>query len=94
MTLIIENVKEEYIPAFREFAKKMNANLAEVSAESSTKSADETDECPICKAHDYRFEPSDELLEAIREVEEMKKNPNDYKSYSSGKEVIEACLNG
>ncbi|MGX3009973.1 hypothetical protein ACWIUD_00215 [Helicobacter sp. 23-1044] len=85
MTLIIENVKEEYVPAFREFAKKMNANL---TAESSD------DECPICKAHDYRFEPSDRLLEAICEVEEMKKNPNDYKGYSSGKEVIEACLNG
>lgn len=50
----------------------MNANLAEVSAESSIKSANETDECPICKAHDYRFEPSDELLEAIREVENGK----------------------
>ncbi|MGX2983475.1 hypothetical protein [Helicobacter sp. 23-1045] len=60
MTLIIENVKEEYVPAFREFAKKMNANL---TAESSD------DECPICKAHDYRFEPNDRLLEAIREVE-------------------------
>ena len=60
MTLIIENVKEEYVPAFREFAKKMNANL---TAESSD------DECLICKAHDYRFEPSNRLLKAIREVE-------------------------
>ena len=25
--IIIDNVKEEYIPAFREFAEKMNANL-------------------------------------------------------------------
>ena len=36
--------------------------------------------------------PSDRLLEAIAEVDEMKKNPNAYKSYSSGEEVIEACL--
>lgn len=46
----------------------MNVNLAE----SSIKSVNKIDECPICKAHDYRFEPSDELLEAIREVENGK----------------------
>ncbi|MGX2983574.1 hypothetical protein [Helicobacter sp. 23-1045] len=27
MTLIIENVKEEYLPAFREFTDKMNVSL-------------------------------------------------------------------
>lgn len=37
--------------------------------------------------------PSNRLLEAIAEVEDMKQNPNFYKGYSSGKEVIEACLN-
>lgn len=29
MTLIIENVKEEYLPAFKEFTQKMNATLIE-----------------------------------------------------------------
>lgn len=38
-------------------------------------------------------EPSDRLKEAIMEVEDMKKNPNTYKGYSSAEEVIEACLN-
>ena len=64
--IIIDNVKDEYISAFREFAEKMNANLTAESIESIESN---NDECPICKAHDYRFEPSDELLEAIREVE-------------------------
>ena len=60
MTLIIQNVKEEYLPAFKGLAEGTNATLrAEVS--------DEVDECPICKEYDYN--PSDELLEAIAEVE-------------------------
>ena len=60
MTLIIQNVKEEYLPAFKGLAEGTNATLrAEVS--------DEVDECPICKGYDYN--PSDELLEAIAEVE-------------------------
>lgn len=60
MTLIIQNVKEEYLPAFRGLAEGTNATLR---AESS----DEVDECPICK--EYGYNPSDELLEAIAEVE-------------------------
>lgn len=61
MTLIIENVKEEYFGAFKEFAEKMDANIAE-----STHFAESSDECPICKHYDY--EPSERLLEAIAEV--------------------------
>lgn len=60
MTLIIQNVKEEYLPAFKGLAEGTNATLR---AESS----DEVDECPICK--EYGYNPSDELLEAIAEVE-------------------------
>ena len=58
MTLIIQNVKEEFLPAFKGLAEGTNATLrAEVS----------DDECPICK--EYGYNPSDELLEAIAEVE-------------------------
>ena len=58
MTLIIQNVKEEFLPAFKGLAEETNATLrAEVS----------DDECPICK--EYGYNPSDELLEAITEVE-------------------------
>lgn len=60
MTLIIQNVKEEYLPAFKGLAEGTNATLR---AESS----DKIDECPICK--EYGYNPSDELLEAIAEVE-------------------------
>ena len=36
--------------------------------------------------------PSQELLEALREIEEMKKNPNMGKRYSSSKEMIKDIL--
>lgn len=47
----------------------------------------------IAEALKAQESPSNRLLEAIAEVEDMKQNPNFYKGYSSGKEVIEACLN-
>ena len=34
-------------------------------------------------------EPSDELIEAIKEVEEMEKHPERYKSYKSVEEMFE-----
>ncbi|MDE6733583.1 MAG: hypothetical protein K2J77_12020 [Oscillospiraceae bacterium] len=37
-------------------------------------------------------EPSDELLEAIAEVEEMKKNPDKYKGYSDVYEMMRDIL--
>lgn len=36
--------------------------------------------------------PSAELLEAFEEVEEMKKHPEKYKSYSSAEEMVEDIL--
>lgn len=65
MTLIIENVKEEYLGAFKEFAEKMDANIAE-STNFAESGAESNDECPICKYYDYK--PSERLLEAIAEV--------------------------
>ena len=37
-------------------------------------------------------EPNEELLEALAEVEEMKKNPSNYKSYSSADEMVKDVL--
>lgn len=47
MTLIIKNVKEEHLPAFREFSAKMNASL----------SAKQDDE--VCD-YGYSHEPNEE----------------------------------
>lgn len=66
MTLIIKNVREEFLPAFKGLAEGVNAKLETQIAESSADFA-ESDECPICK--EYNYEPSDELLEAIAEFE-------------------------
>lgn len=63
MTLIIKNVREEFLPAFKGLAEGVNAKLETQTAESSA----ESNECPICK--EYNYEPSDELLEAIAEFE-------------------------
>ena len=37
-------------------------------------------------------EPSDELLKAIAELKDMKKNPHLYKGYTNAKDMIKACL--
>lgn len=66
MTLIIKNVREEFLPAFKGLAEGVNAKLETQIAESSADFA-ESNECPICK--EYNYEPSDELLEAIAEFE-------------------------
>lgn len=66
MTLIIKNVREEFLPAFKGLAEGVNAKLETQIAESSADFA-ESDECPICK--EYNYEPNDELLEAIAEFE-------------------------
>ena len=73
MTLIIKNVREEFLPAFKGLAESVNAKLETQIAESSpnfnhtAESSAESNECPICK--EYNYEPSDELLEAIAEFE-------------------------
>lgn len=80
MTLIIKNVREEFLPAFKGLAEGVNAKLETQIAESGVnfiesaesgekiaESSAESDECPICK--EYNYEPSDELLEAIAEFE-------------------------
>ncbi|MGX3010797.1 hypothetical protein ACWIUD_04415 [Helicobacter sp. 23-1044] len=74
--IIIDNVKEEYIPAFRDFAEKMNATL---SAESD-----------ICE-FGYSHEPNDETIKALQECE-AGGNGKVYASYSDFVKEIEKEL--
>lgn len=73
--IIIDNVKDEFIPAFREFAEKMEANIsdihtkgAESSLESSFESSATREEPYICD-YGYSHEPNDETIRALKECE-------------------------
>ena len=79
MTLTIENVKPEFLPKFKEFAQSLNATITQQLE----------DECPICKAHDYTPN-SEEMREALKESEEIAKNPHLYPSYKSVDELMAA----
>lgn len=70
MTLTIENVKPEFLSAFKDLAKSSNAIIIE--------QIDETDECPICKVHGYTPSDSKEMREALKESKEISKNPHLY----------------
>ena len=76
ITLTIENVKPEFLSAFKDLAKSSNAII--------TEQIDETDECPICKAHDYTLSPKAEkrILKAAKEIENERKNGT-LKTYTS-----------
>lgn len=80
MTLIIQNANAETLRVI-ESLKGLNKDLV------ITK---ESDECPICKAHDYTPKMSDEMKEALKESEEIAKNPQLYPSYTSIETLREA----
>ena len=80
MTLIIQNANAETLRVI-ESLKGLNKDLV------ITK---ESDECPICKAHDYTPKMSDEMKEALKESEEISKNPQLYPSYTSIETLREA----
>lgn len=61
--IVINNVKDEFIPAFREFAEKMEANISDISTEDA-----ESKEPYICD-YGYSHEPNDETIRAIEECE-------------------------
>lgn len=73
--IIIDNVKDEFIPAFREFAEKMEANISDIhtnGAESSLESSAEsnaTHEEPYICDYGYSHEPNDETIRALKECE-------------------------
>lgn len=73
MTITLENVDAETLRVI-ESLKGLNKNLV---------TTQESDECPICKAHDYTPKISDEMKEALKESEEIAKNPQLYPSYNS-----------
>ena len=83
MTLTIENVKPEFLSAFKDLAKSSNAII--------TEQIDEADECPICKAHGYTLSPKAEkrILKAAKEIENERKNGT-LKTYTSIDELQKA----
>lgn len=80
MTITLENVNVETLRVI-ESLKGLNKDLV------ITK---EGDECQICKAHDYAPKMSDEMREALKESEEIAKNPHLYPSYTSIEALREA----
>lgn len=82
--IIIDNVKEEYIPAFKEFAEKMNANLIAKSSEFNESNND------ICE-FGYSHEPNDETIQALKECE-VGGNGKIYANYSDFVEEVEKKL--
>lgn len=73
MTITLENVNAETLRVI-ESLKGLNKDLV------ITK---DSDECEICKGHDYTLKMSDEMKEALKESEEITKNPHIYPSYTS-----------
>lgn len=73
MTLVIENVKEKHLDAFKKLSKDTKATITQ-----------EIDECPICKAHDYTLSPKAEkkILKAVENIEKERKDGT-LKSYTS-----------
>lgn len=80
MTITLENVDAETLRVI-ESLKGLNKDLVITQ---------EGDECPICKAHDYMPKMSDEMKEALKESEEIAKNPQLYPSYNSIEALREA----
>lgn len=80
MTLVIENVKEKHLDAFKKLSKDTNATIAQ-----------EIDECPICKAQDYTLSPKAEkrILRAVKDIEKERKD-GALKSYTSIDELRRA----
>lgn len=69
--IIIDNVKDEFIPAFKEFAEKMEANISDIhtkGAESSAESSATREEPYICD-YGYSHEPNNETIRVLKECE-------------------------
>ena len=80
MTLVIENVKEKHLAAFKKLSKDTKATITQ-----------EIDECPICKAQDYTLSPKAEkrILRAVEDIEKERKDGT-LKSYTSIDELRRA----
>ena len=84
MTLIIENANAETLRVI-ESLKGLNRDLI-ITQESDKQS----DECPICKAHDYTPKMTKAMKKALKESEDIAKNPHKYPSYKSIEALREA----
>lgn len=73
MTLVLKNVKQEFLKEFQALADKAGAGLSV-----------DVDECPTCKAHNYTLskEVEKEILESLEELDQSRKNGT-LKTYSS-----------
>lgn len=80
MTLIIENANAETLRVI-ESLKGLNRDLIITQ---------ESDECPICKAHDYTPKMTKAMRKALKESEDIAKNPHKYPSYKSIEALREA----
>lgn len=79
MTLIVENANAEILQVI-ESLKGLNKKL-KITKES---------ECPICKAHNYTPKMTKAMKKALKESEDIAKNPHKYPSYTSIEALREA----
>ena len=84
MTLIIENANAETLRVI-ESLKGFNRDLI-ITQEGDKHS----DECQICKAHDYTPKMTKAMKKALKESEDIAKNPHKYPSYTSIEALREA----
>ncbi|MGX2983401.1 hypothetical protein [Helicobacter sp. 23-1045] len=82
MTLIVKNANVETLRVI-ESLKGLNKDLVITTNDS---------ECPICKAHNYTPKMTKEMREALKESEDIAKNPHKYPSYKNAKELLANCL--
>ncbi len=84
MTLIIENANAETLRVI-ESLKVFNKDLI-ITQEGNKNS----DECQICKTHDYTPKMTKAMKKALKQSEDIAKNPHKYPSYTSIEALREA----
>lgn len=82
MTLIVENANAETLQVI-ESLRGFNKDLVITKNDN---------ECPICKAHNYTPKMTKEMREALKESDDIAKNPYKYPSYKNAKELLADCL--
>ena len=80
MTLIVENANIETLRVI-ESLRGLNKDLVITKNDN---------ECPICKAHNYTPKMTKKMREALKESEDIAKNPHKYPSYTSIEALREA----
>ena len=89
MTITLENVNAETLRVI-ESLKGLNKDLI-ITAKKDNKQSDKNNkECPICKAHDYTPKMTKAMKKALKQSEDIAKNPHKYPSYTSIEALREA----